>query len=283
MRTFVIGYVPVIHKGYLNLFEKYRGKNSFLYVFGEEIINSFRHLRKDVRAANPKDVAKMAEALKFFRHVDVALPETLKIIPKGSRIIMPCENISKTVAQKYFIDRKVIFSPIFLRWNSDKAKKEQRVDYDYAVSCTELTKEMFGIAYKEAERSSDWWRQVGAVVVKDKKIIFSAYNKHLPSEHTPYIVGDPRGEFHKGIFIELSSAIHAEAALISSAAKRGISLFGTDLYVTTFPCPVCARYIAYSGIKRVFFREGYSMLDAKDILNSFGVKTIYVKNKTPSV
>ncbi|NCS97095.1 MAG: deoxycytidylate deaminase, partial [Candidatus Pacebacteria bacterium] len=82
---------------------------------------------------------------------------------------------------------------------------------------------------------------------------------------------DPRNSFHKGEHIELSTAIHAEAALIADAAKKGISLEGTQLYVTTFPCPACAKLIACSGITKLYFSEGYSMLDGEKILNDAGV------------
>ncbi len=277
MKTFVIGYVPVIHNGYVELFRKYGGDESSLYVFGEEIVDCFRHLRKDVRAAKPEDIVKMARSLEIFGEVCIASPEKLKEIPEKGRIVMPNENISKVVARKYFPDRKIIPASIFLRWDKDAAKKKHKIDYDYTMSYAAMAKDIMDKAYEKSKASSDWWRHVGAVAVKNDWIMVSSYNHHLPSEHTPYIVGDPRGEFHKGIHIELSSAIHAEAALISAAAERGISLAGADLYVTTFPCPPCAGLIAYSGIRRVFFHEGYSMLDAKKLLNSFGIKVVYVK------
>src|SRR6185369_15532026 len=114
--------------------------------------------------------------------------------------------------------------------------------------------------FKEAQKSSDMWRQVGAAIVKGKKIVLTAYNKHLPSDHTPYTNGDPRNNFHKGDHIEISSAIHAEAGLIAEAAKRGLKLKGLDMYATTFPCPPCAKLIAGSGIKTLYFAEGYAML-----------------------
>src|SRR5690606_10170342 len=128
----------------------------------------------------------------------------------------------------------------------------------------------------EANKSSDWWRRVGAAIVKDGGILVSAYNKHLPTEHTPYVNGDPRNAFSKGVNIELSSAIHAEALAISEMAKKGIPLEGTSMYVSTFPCPVCAKLIASSGIKKVYYYEGYSMLDGEDVLRSKGVEIIRV-------
>ena len=60
-------------------------------------------------------------------------------------------------------------------------------------------------------------------------------------------------------------------------AKRGIALEGASIYVTTFPCPVCAKSVALSGIKKVYYSKGYSLLDAEDILRAYGVEIVLVK------
>lgn len=76
--------------------------------------------------------------------------------------------------------------------------------------------------------------------------------------------------------IELSTALHAEAAIIAGAAKDGISLSGTDLYVSTFPCPGCARLVTAAGVARCFYAGGYSMLDGERIFDEGGVQLIFV-------
>lgn len=279
MNTVVIGYVPVIHEGYIGLFKKYGGVNSSLYVFGRELIGYADSLRKDIRAVqDPHNIVKMVRALNIFGNVEIADSRTFERLPKESRIVMPNEDISRKIAEEFLSRHNFIFSPVFLRWDRSSAKKRKEPEYDRVISYIGLAREMLDMAYKEAENSSDWWRHVGAVAARNGSVIASAYNHHLPSEHTPYMVGDPRGEFHKGIHIELSSAIHAEAALVSAVAGKEISLRGADLYVTTFPCPPCAKLIAYSGIRRVFFHEGYSMLEAQEILRLFGVEIIFVED-----
>ncbi|GAA4241044.1 hypothetical protein GCM10022254_68330 [Actinomadura meridiana] len=70
--------------------------------------------------------------------------------------------------------------------------------------------------------------------------------------------------------------IHAGASIISRAARKGVSLEGTDLYVTTFPCPACARLIAESGIARCFFTAPYSLLEGDEVLRTAGVELIWV-------
>jgi len=49
------------------------------------------------------------------------------------------------------------------------------------------------------------------------------------------------------------------------------------LYVTTFPCPVCAKSIAEAGIQKLYYSQGYSLLDAEDVLRAYGVKIVLVK------
>jgi dCMP deaminase len=75
---------------------------------------------------------------------------------------------------------------------------------------------------------------------------------------------------------DLSTAIHAEAAVVASAAAAGIPLAGADLYTTTFPCPACARLIAEAGFARCFFAGGYSVLDGEQVLRAAGVALIRV-------
>lgn len=63
---------------------------------------------------------------------------------------------------------------------------------------------------------------------------------------------------HVTDLIEFGRAVHAEMAAISDAARRGVSIAGATLFVTTFPCHLCARLIVASGIARVVFVEPYT-------------------------
>ena len=71
--------------------------------------------------------------------------------------------------------------------------------------------------------------------------------------------------------------MHAEAAVIAEAAKKGIATQGCDVYATTFPCPTCAKLIAAAGIKKLYYQDGYALLDGENVLKSAGVKIIKVK------
>ena len=154
--------------------------------------------------------------------------------------------------------------------------EEKAVDADQRISKEEFDKEVIQKLEKEALKSSDWWRRVASTIIKDKEILLVAHNQHLPSPHSPYADGDPRNTLHKGIGTDIATAIHSEARLIAEAARKGISLEGASLYATIFPCSLCTKQIAFSGIKKLYYAGGYQMLDQDRILKGRGIEIIYV-------
>lgn len=276
MRT-LVAYVPVLHEGYRKFFEKYEGPKD-LFIFGPEITAEFPWLSKEIRELDARLMKKAIEPLGIFEKIsilDVASAKALNT--KDKEIILPDEDVSHEVAKKYFANATVTFNPIFLRWDKHNSIAEKPVSPDENITHEEFHKNMLKIAEKDSEKSSDNWRHVGAAIVKGGEIILVGHNTHLPSEHTPYVNGDPRNNFHKGDHIEISTAIHGEALLIAEAAKKGIALEGADMYVTVFPCPPCAKLIAYSGIKNLYCGGGYGVLDGETILKGKGVKISFVE------
>jgi len=175
-----------------------------------------------------------------------------------------------------------VFDRTFLRWDRDWATAAVPVDFDGEITAAELPRELLGRAQALAGRSSDWWRQVGAVAARAGQVLGCAWNHHHPTEYAPYLNGDPRDAFERGVRADLSTAIHAEAALIAAAARDGTSLAGADLYTTTFPCPACARLIAESGFTRCFFAGQYSVLDGERTLRAAGISLIWVDTRAGS-
>jgi dCMP deaminase len=103
-------------------------------------------------------------------------------------------------------------------------------------------------------------RHVGAVIVRDKRILTTGYNG-APSGVTSCV---ERGEcirvklgIPSGTRQEVCYAVHAEQNAICQAAKLGLALEGATLYCTHQPCTICARLIINSGIKKVIYKEGY--------------------------
>ena len=115
------------------------------------------------------------------------------------------------------------------------------------------------IAKDVKERSTCIRRQVGAIVVKDKRILATGYNG-APSgfRHCSEVGclraadGVPAGERH-----ELCRGIHAEQNAIVQAAAFGVSIRDSTLYCTHFPCSLCAKMIINAGIKRVVTAGDY--------------------------
>lgn len=277
----VIAYIPVLHRGYLAFLQQHA--NAQILVLGEDVVGEFPHLQKDVRALNPTEVVAALNSLGF-DNCQLATAEKLTSLQSSDeQIFMPDEDIMHDLAEKYLREKTVTFENVFLRWDKKRSLAKETVNAEHEISQEEFDKKMMALAFEQSDKSADWWRHVGAVLVKDGQVLLTAYNHHVPHEQQPYFEGDVRGNFHKGTYIELSTAMHAEAEIICSAAKQGLSVEGCELYATTFPCPVCAKLIAYSGIKTVFFAEGYAMVDGERIMKDRGVKIVKVQQKEKNV
>ncbi|HEY8419275.1 MAG TPA: cytidine/deoxycytidylate deaminase family protein [Clostridia bacterium] len=103
-------------------------------------------------------------------------------------------------------------------------------------------------------------RQIGAVIVKDKRIIATGYNgagSGIEScSNRGYCLREQRG-IPSGTMQEICYAVHAEQNAIVQAARLGISINEATLYCTHQPCVICAKLIINSGIKRVVYEQGY--------------------------
>jgi dCMP deaminase len=278
MEKIILAYVPVLHQGYLQFFRNHAAETDMIFIFGQELINQFKPLTKDIRALSPEFVKSAIQSWSLFNYVKIADKNILETIHRLQFIvIMPDEDECHEVAEKYLQGCTIEFDNIFLRWDKTKSLAVEEVKYDRIVSVRGFESEIINLAEKESQKATNWWRQTGIVIIRDGHIILRGYNRQVPSAHVPYFEGDARSFFSRGINIELTTDQHAEAHVISEAARRGIALEDTDLYITTFPCPPCAKIVAYAGIKRCYFSSGYSMLDAERILHDKGVEIILVK------
>lgn len=276
MKYSVIAFIPAIHKGYIDFFRKYPGT---LYVLGKDFIVDFPHIERDIRTPDIEDLKKIIDSLGVFDEVVELTRESIEKLPTDIPIVMPEDSVTKAVAEKYLLGRGVLFDTTFLRWSKQISQTEFVVPPHRIISEREMDKQLIKNAFTQSEKSSDWWRRIGVVAVKDEKILLTGFNTHLPSDFSMDSFGDPRSSFDAGERFDISTAIHGEADLISKAARTGISLEGSSLYVTTFPCPGCAKLIVNAGIKKVYYSKGYSLLDAEQILKAFDVEIVLVKEK----
>jgi dCMP deaminase len=117
-------------------------------------------------------------------------------------------------------------------------------------------------------------RSIGAVIVKDKRIMTTGYNGAPAGLKTCKERGEcmrRRLNIPSGTRAELCYAIHAEQNAIIQAAKLGISIDGATLYCTHQPCSVCAKMIINAGIRRVIYQEGYPDPFSLEIFSEAGV------------
>jgi len=285
----ILAYIPVLHAGYLEFLDQV-SKNSnkkldntplWLIdpVWARQEFAELDYLRKEIRAVKPEFIKSMINALYPQLPVKILTQNNIEEAKKTVvNVFNTCdEDITKLIAKRFFPDAKLKFFPIFLRWDVKRVKSEQQIDAKVQVSQKEFDQKIMAQAFQLAGNSNDWWRHVGAILVSKGKIVAQAYNHHTPTPMTQYIYGDPRTLASSGVAIEISTSVHAEGAVIAQAARQGIKTEGLDLYVTTFPCPYCARLVAGAGIARLFFTEGYNQLESQELLENAGVQIIQVK------
>ena len=135
---------------------------------------------------------------------------------------------------------------------------------DYFMNITRLV----------AERSTCLRRKVGAIAVKDRRILATGYNgAPARTAHCLEIgclrdaLNVPSGERH-----ELCRGLHAEQNVIIQAAVHGISLSGCEIYCTHQPCFICAKMLINCGVTTIWYASGYPDQMALDMLAEAGVR-----------
>ncbi|MFP4225592.1 MAG: deoxycytidylate deaminase [Desulfobacterales bacterium] len=136
------------------------------------------------------------------------------------------------------------------------------------------------IAALVAKRSTCLRRAVGAILVKDKRILATGYNG-APSGITHCAeVGCMRetmqiasGERH-----ELCRGIHAEQNAIIQAAYHGVPIAGASLYCTNLPCSICTKMLINAGIKKIYYRSGYADQLSRDLLEEAEIEVVKIND-----
>ncbi|MCR4275928.1 MAG: deaminase [Candidatus Parcubacteria bacterium] len=272
----LIAYVASPHAGYLKFFRAYEG--SILYILGNEFIREFPALVRHLPGVNPYEARRMLESLDISSSVHVLTLAMLATV-RESPVVMPDEDVSHAFAEKYLPDQAITFDGNWrLRWDWGATQKNRRPEGERVISVDELDRELMRSAFREANCSPDWWRQIGALLVDENGgVILAAFNHHVPSEQSAYCYGDPRSNFEPGQCIDASLSLHAEAGIFAEACRRGIKTEGCDLYVTTFPCPPCAYLSSFTGIRRLYYVDGYALVAGAEALQAKDVEIIRVQ------
>jgi len=141
---------------------------------------------------------------------------------------------------------------------------DPRLSWDeYFMSITRLV----------AQRATCLRRKVGAILVRDKRIISTGYNG-APSRISHCLEvgclrearGVPSGERH-----ELGRVLHAEQNAIIQAALSGVSVEGASLYCTNQPCAICSKMLINARIVGIAYGEGYADTLAVALLAEAGI------------
>ena len=134
------------------------------------------------------------------------------------------------------------------------------------------------IAVLVSKRSTCRRRHVGAVLVKDKRILATGYNGAPSGLRHCLDIGClredldiPSGERH-----ELCRGLHAEQNVIIQAAYHGVRIKGAMLYCTNLPCSICTKMIINAGIVEILYLDGYADTMTKDMLDEAGIKLLKV-------
>lgn len=138
------------------------------------------------------------------------------------------------------------------------------------------------ITHVVATRSTCLRRQVGAVIIKDRRILATGYNGAPSGLAHCREVGCireeqkvPSGERH-----ELCRALHAEQNAILQAALYGVSIQGATIFCTTHPCIMCAKMVINAGMKEVVIKNSYPDPLAAALLREAGVTVRYLAADT---
>ncbi|MFA5199980.1 MAG: cytidine/deoxycytidylate deaminase family protein [Candidatus Omnitrophota bacterium] len=125
-----------------------------------------------------------------------------------------------------------------------------------------------------SKRSTCLRRNVGAVLVREKRILATGYNGAPSGLEHCFEVGCmreklkiPSGQRH-----ELCRALHAEQNALIQSSLHGISVKGATLYSTTQPCVICAKMLINAGIKEIVMTDGYPDKLAMEFLKAAKIK-----------
>ncbi|NQU18908.1 cytidine deaminase [bacterium] len=132
-------------------------------------------------------------------------------------------------------------------------------------------------------RSTCLRRKVGAIIVKDRRILATGYNGTPSKIRHCADVGCLRDKLHipSGERHELCRGLHAEQNVLLQAAFYGISVKDSILYCTNQPCIICAKMLINAGVKEIVIADGYPDKMAKDFLREAGIKVRKSKGKRP--
>ncbi len=125
-----------------------------------------------------------------------------------------------------------------------------------------------------SSRSTCNSRHVGAILVKDKRIVSTGYNGAPHGLPHCLEAGCKIVKVHDGVEVneKCDRCLHAEQNAIIQCALHGVSCDGGTLYTTARPCRLCAKMLINAGIKRVVYKEDFKDKEPLQMLRQVGVE-----------
>ena len=129
------------------------------------------------------------------------------------------------------------------------------------------------MAYEQAEKSVCLRAKVGAVLVKDGKVIAQGYNNVVGGIKPCKEIGCIRDILNipSGQQREVCRNICAEQLAITEAARNGVEIDGSTAYITKFPCFICAKLLVSSGVSEIIYDEEYPDEMSKNFIMEVGI------------
>lgn len=126
------------------------------------------------------------------------------------------------------------------------------------------------MAWAVAGRSTCDRLNVGALIVRDSRVISTGYNGNVSgAAHCSHKYSKPDQP--------CTSAVHAEANALVFAARHGVAVHNADLFSTHQPCLNCAKLIINAGITRVYFEKEYRLHDGLELLIESSIRVFCIR------
>ncbi|MBN1325830.1 hypothetical protein JW977_02515 [Candidatus Falkowbacteria bacterium] len=270
----IIGTFAIIHRGYLEILDKY--PQADIFILSDELANQLYKLEIDLRKMPLEKVKSLLTSLN--RRIFTLDFNNIENIKNSNQIVLINDDVINELKNRYFNNHpNLIIETGFYYHPAEKVARAQNNSINILKNYTEIDERYMKQAIILAAESGCFWRQIACLVVKDGKILYQSYNRMLPNNDECYKIGCIRDNLKPGEkTAELCSATHSEANCIAQAARDGVSLKGTSIYVTTFPCPMCAKLIATSGITKCYYNQGWANFDGERVMKAAGVQLIKI-------
>lgn len=162
-------------------------------------------------------------------------------------------------------------------------RKDLREELEIQQTSNKFDKEMIDLAKGEVSDSNCWLDAAGSVFVKDKRVLLKSTSQSQNSSRCVEIpINFEDLTLNPGERMIFCDSLHSEIVGISKAAKNGISLKGSTMYVTKFPCRSCAKSVIASGVDTIVFEKGsYGLFETADVVRNSGVTLKIVVTSQP--